>query len=138
MGGLEVSAARFGAEEARPTCALEDIKREPNGPSAMILVRHGGRSTSMPRFLVAHRLALRAPGDTWREELTRLARAAREVGVRPIETFYSADRSLAYTLYEAADGDSIRRLHERAAASPPDDVLRGEQIFTELLVEPRR
>lgn len=92
----------------------------------------------MPRFLAIHRLAPSAPGDSWRDELERIARAAREVGVRPIETFYSADRSLAYTLYEARDPAQIRTLHEDAAASLPDDVLRGEQIFTELLAGPRR
>lgn len=92
----------------------------------------------MPRFLAAHPLARHAPVDTWRDELTRIARAAREVGIHPVETFYSAERGRAYTIYDAPDADSIRRLHETAKASPPDDIITGERIYTELLAEPRR
>lgn len=92
----------------------------------------------MPRFLAIHPLAPRAATSTWREELTRLAEAARDEGVRPIETFYSADRSLAYTLYDAPSPESIRHVHELSSTAPPDDILRGENIYTELLAGPRR
>ena len=88
---------------------------------------------AMHRFLAVHRLGEHSPEGEWKDELARLARRAHEVGIRPVETFYSADRGLAYTLYEARDPDSVRKLHEDAALSLPDDVIAAERVYTDLL-----
>lgn len=92
----------------------------------------------MPHFLVTHRLGPHAVDAGWRQTLTELARAAHELGVRPVETFYSDERLIAYTIYDAADAESIRNVHERARIGPPTDIVETERVHTELLHEPRR
>lgn len=91
-------------------------------------------SVGVPRFLAIHPL----PGPDWRGSLTRLAEHGAAVGIRPVETFYATQTGLAYTLYEAADEASVRRVHERAAVAPPDSVLPAERVYTELLAQPHR
>lgn len=89
---------------------------------------------AMPRFLAIHAM----PAGDWKEQLARLARhAAEHGGVDPMETFYSADRATAYTLYEAPDAETVRALH-RESALPEPDVLRTEQVHTDLLHVRRR
>lgn len=92
----------------------------------------------MPRFLAAHTLPTTGPDTTWRKDLTRLATIAHDMGVRPIETYYSHERMRAYTIYDAADAQTIQRAHERARLTRPDEIVEVEQIYTELLAEPRR
>jgi hypothetical protein len=92
----------------------------------------------MKRFLVIHPMPDPPGVRGWRDELARLARRAHDAGLHPIETFYTAERGLAYTLYEAPDAGSIRKLHERVGLAAPHDVLSAERVYPELLAEPRR
>lgn len=86
----------------------------------------------MERFLAIHQL----PAG-WKDTLARIARRGQDVGVHPVETFYAQDRGMAYTLYDAHDPDSIRRLHASVGIEEPE-VVRATQIFPELLAEARR
>jgi hypothetical protein len=92
----------------------------------------------MPYFLVTHRLGVAAVETGWRETLTALAQASHELGIRPVETFYSDERLIAYTLYEAPDAESIRAAHERARIGAPTEIVETERVHTDLLYEPRR
>lgn len=92
----------------------------------------------MRRYLAVHRLPENAASGDWKGELTRLVERGHDVGIRAVETFYSAERGVAYTLFEAPDAASVANLHRSAALPAPDDVLPAERVFTELLAEPRR
>lgn len=92
----------------------------------------------MARFLAIHHIEPQAPDGSWREKLTRLAEESLDVGLHPVETVYSRARGVAYTFYEAPDAESIRRLHMKAFATPPDDVMEADRVYPELLAEPRR
>jgi hypothetical protein len=92
----------------------------------------------MHRYLAVHRLGEHSPEGEWKDELARLAQRAHERGIRALETFYSAERGLAYTLYDAPSEVSVVQLHESAAVALPDDIHPAERVYTELLAEPRR
>lgn len=89
----------------------------------------------MQKFLALHDLA---DGEAMkRDALTRLAEASHDLGVRPVETFYSPGRDSAYTLFEANSVEEVRRAAELAGLHALD-VVPTERVFTELLDRPHK
>lgn len=88
------------------------------------------------RFLAITPIPSAWDRDELLRRLERVARDARDVGIHPLETFYSMDRHEAYTLIDAVGPDEVRRLCERAGFDA--QVVAADRIHTELLAEPRR
>lgn len=83
-------------------------------------------------FLAFSRLPSPLSEAEMRARLERVAEAAHARGIRPVESFYSLDRGVCYTLYEAGSEAEVRAAHADARIDTVD-VVPGERVFTELL-----
>lgn len=115
------------APTQEPATSLKD---SPVESSAVVSVaRH--------RFLAVHELSPDSTAADVRVQLERVAEASHALGLSPAETFFSLENHKAYTIYDVGDARTIQRAFESVGV-PTVEVVGGEQVFTELLDEPRR
>lgn len=69
--------------------------------------------------------------------LTRVAQRAHDIGIRPVETFFSLERDQVIELFEAGTEAQVREAFV-GAGLPTPDVFPGDRVHTGLLDEPRR
>lgn len=90
-----------------------------------------------PRFLAIEPIPLEISAGDVRQRFEALARTSHELGIRPLETFYTQREGVAYTLFEAVDEESVISAHELAGLANVR-VAPAERMYPDLLDEPRR
>ncbi|MHB8585585.1 MAG: hypothetical protein ACYDDF_07095 [Thermoplasmatota archaeon] len=88
------------------------------------------------RFLAIHELPPDVEDEGIVEPLRTVLQAAQSRGVHIYETFYSLPRHMAWTFVEGRSAEDVE--HAFLDAGVVAEVVEGDRIFTELLMEPRR